>query len=260
MENCVVTKLKAVVINDDLPIFGKARVFVKNTTNTNRSIRIQPNAEVEVIGGTVGGQTTLNSDGSGYILLNNEVPIVSDGTFEDGLVELLIPKYDIKNMYADKVNTEDLLCSRESLGLLMVGSFVKARYLKDVYTFTNITSIDLRNVVVDEPFDVSEIGNNGAITSFIALNFGNCYGNLDKLGMSPLSAPLYVPRTKNVSFEVVNFVHYNRTAGRTTGSITATWLGACNATFNGTVIRNQETNSISWTASTITCNEVTIDA
>jgi hypothetical protein len=256
MENCLVTKLKGVVDNNNLPILGKMLVVV--STN-DPSFKFNKSATVKVLGGTVNGQTEISIN-AGIDLLILSSTIVSDGTYGEGKVGLLIDKYDLTNMQRiQKFDLEDILYS--PFAFLQV---LPSTIIENVEKFPVLCKkqefIGLNSSSSNIAFDVTELGSNGVMTDIRLVGNKAAYGSLDKAGMSPLTSNFSTPNTKNVSLNIETFVGYHRAAGRTTGSMSIQYLGACNCTFNGESVTNQADNSLSWTATTITLNGVTIDA
>ena len=256
MENCLVTKLKGVVDNDNLPIYGKA-VIVIGTSDP--SFRFNKNTTVKVLGGTVDGQTEISVN-AGHALLILSSTIVSDGTYGEGKVGLLIDKYALTHMERiQKFDLEDILYSPfvflQVIPSTIVENVEKFPVLCKKQEFTGINT-NSSNIALD----VTELGSNGVMTDIRLISNNAAYGSLNKAGMSPLTSNFNVPNTKNVSLNIETFVGYQRAAGRTTGSFSIQYLGACNCTFNGETVSNRADNSLSWTATTITLNGVTIDA
>lgn len=94
----------------------------------------------------------------------------------------------------------------------------------------------------------------------------NVYGDIKNLGVLPLLSTFTVNEYCNIYGEIINLVETARANGRTTGSMTLTikTRNATDITFNGGEITKDSygrtSASLSWTASTITCNGVTITA
>jgi hypothetical protein len=256
MGNCLVTKLKGVVDNNNLPIYGKAVVVVGAN---DPFISFNKNTTVKVLGGTVNGQTEISINVATNLLIASST-IVSDGTYGEGKVGLLIDKYALTRMERiQKFDLEDILYSPfvflQILPSTIVENVEKFPVLCKKQEFTGINASNT-NIA----FDVTELGSNGVMTDIRLISNNAAYGSLDKAGMSPLTSNFNVPGTKNVSLNIETFVGYQRAAGRTTRSLSIQYLGACNCTFNGESVTNRPDNSLSWTATTITLNGVTIDA
>ena len=256
MGNCLVTKLKGVVDNDNLPIYGKAVVVVGAV---DPSFRFNKNTTIKVLGGTVNGQTKISVNANTSLIITSST-IVSDGTYGEGKVGLLIDKYDLTYMERiQKFDLEDILYSPfvflQILPSTIVENVEKFPVLCKKQEFKGINASGT-NIALD----VTELGSNGIMTDIRLVSNNAAYGSLNKAGMSPLTSHFSVPNTKNVFLNVETFVGYQRAAGRTTGSLSIQYLGACNCTFNGESVTNRPDNSLSWTATTITLNGVTIEA
>lgn len=256
MENCLVTKLKGVVDNDNLPIYGKA-VIVVGTGDP--SLLFNKNTVVKVLGGTVNGQTEISVNAGSPLLITSST-IVSDGTYGEGQVGLQIDKYSLTGIERPiSFDAEDIVYSPlSSIQTISSTSVRNAESLTAHFTEQTFTQFNIQsnNIAIN----LTELGSNGTMVVVRTLGCSNVYGSLDKAGMSPLSTQFSTPNTKNVSLNIETFVGYHRAAGRTTGSFSLPYLGACNCTFNGESVANLASNSLSWTATTITLNGVTINA
>jgi hypothetical protein len=85
-------------------------------------------------------------------------------------------------------------------------------------------------------------------------------GDLSVLGGLTHLIRIGFPNTMNVNCVLEDLVGHARTAGRTTGSITCEWAGASNTTFQGTKVLVKSSTVLSWTATTITYDGITIEA
>lgn len=259
--NCLVTKLKGVVNNDNLDLFGYMGI---KTSTGNIMFELSDAGTVKILHGTVGGNTEIPIVAGQYKYLVQYGTIAVDSGYDEMIV--YIPKYTIKRLYtnASPINLEDLQYS-SPLVELKLGACNPLKYSEAAFNgiLENLDILYITNtstVVNNGPIDVTEIGANGIMTklSFSGIATG-LTGSLNKAGMSPLTE-LNVPNTKEVSLSIETFVANNRAAGRTTGSLSLPYLGGCNCTFNGESVAIQASNSLSWTATTITLNGVTIDA
>lgn len=264
MENCLVTKLRGVVDNDNLEYFGMVAEDLLPTMGTTKVI-FNAASTAKILHGTVGGNTEVNFAANQDVYIANKGTIEVESGYEKATI--LIPKYALT----------DIIIMGSEIG-------VTPKYVPNVdltkFEYSPLSSLDLSNCTIvpdinvmnkvssltinkgrtkfTEECDISTLGVNGNMTNINFTGVGtvaghNLKGSLDKVGCSPLTT-FNVPNTKAVSLNIENFVAYNRGAGRTTGSLSLPWLGACNATFNGSAVENQQNNSLSWTASTITLN------
>lgn len=261
MGNCLVTKLKGVVNNDNLDLFGY--VSIKTSTGSIK-FELSGAGTVKILHGTVGGNTEIPIVAGQYTYLVSYGTIAVDQGYDKMIV--YIPKYTIKRLQVNEasINLEDLQYSSPLVELkLNAGNPIKysEATFNGILENLEILYITSASTVIDNgPIDVTEIGANGIMTnlSLSGVSTG-LTGSLNKAGMSPLTE-FKVPNTKEVSLSIETFVANNRAAGRTTGSLSLPYLGACITTFNGRAVANQADNSLSWTATTITLNGVTIDA
>lgn len=256
MGNCLVKKLKGTVQNDNLPIYGMAKVYAKAGSSFN--IKTTPNSTILIKGGTLDGETEFVTNAEGWLVHNNN--IVSDGTYGEDIIQVIVPKYGIIRVSTFSMDANDVEYS-EGLSILGAKNIINANKLEKIFKFESLTNVQLNNARLDVAVDISELGSNGVLTeALIGGNGINMIGSANKLGMSPLTSVVF-PGTKNVTFSVETFVAYNRSAGRTTGSLDLGWVGGCNSTFNGQPIAVvKQNNLLSWDATTITLDGVTINA
>lgn len=268
METCLVTKLKSVVDNNNLPILGKIRTYVKrgsgNAVYGLNRIELSEGAYIEIQQGTIGGSNRKWIAPEFYQYLVDLGEFVVDAGYND--LKLLIPKYIVKRVtylgdesYPLHVDMNDYLYCNNLSDFVIVNDHSSIIINEDVVK--NLSTFAIAGcIIAGEPFDVTSIGLGGKFISFdVSSITANIKGSLNNFGFSPITS-LNAPNTKKVSLNIEQFVANNRTAGRTTGSLSLPWVGACNCTFNGAAVKNQQSNSLSWTATTITFNGVTIDA
>jgi hypothetical protein len=267
MGNCLVTKLKGVVENDNLPILGKLAFNEKKGSGNSvyglKRIELSEGSYIDVQHGTIGGETRKWIGPNDYKYLVDLGAFVVDEGYND--LKLLIPKYIIKRVtylgdasYPLHIDMNDY--SYCNLIEFAIDNGKASVVIINKSVIENLETFNIGSCTIEgEPFDVTDLGLNGIITTLNLGSVKNLKGSLNNLGFSPISI-LFGPNTKNVSFNIEQFVANSRTAGRTTGSLSLPWIGACNCTFNGAAVVNQNSNSLSWTATTITFNDVTIDA
>lgn len=261
--NCLVTKLKGVVDNDNLEYLGMVKEDLFPTMGTTKVI-FNASSTAKILHGTVGGNTEVTFSANEDVYISNKGTILVDSGYDKATI--LIPKYSLTDIFivgsqigvGSYVPDVDLTKFKHSpLNLLSISN---GRVVPDIDVLNKVSSLVLINgrMAFTEECDISTLGANGVKTIINLTGFGtvpehNLKGSLDKSGCSPLTI-LNVPNTKAVSLSIENFVAYNRGAGRTTGTLSLPWLGACKATFNGGDVANQQNNHLSWTATTITLN------
>ena len=102
-----------------------------------------------------------------------------------------------------------------------------------------------------------------SVTKIDITNIKTLSGNLAILGELHNLVILTFPNTRNVDCAIEEFVANARdvTKGnRPTGSVTFNWAGSAHTTFQGTQVPAKSSAVLSWTATTITYDGVTIDA
>lgn len=97
INNCLVTKLKNVVENDNLPLMGFCSISI-NGTNSILRFSIYCNTVANKKMKLTGGLYFTNSTGTQN--LGTEISVATDAAFyvSAGTGKLLIPKYDLKNV------------------------------------------------------------------------------------------------------------------------------------------------------------------
>lgn len=248
MEKCLVTKLKGVVDNNSLPILGKfafkAERGLGNKVYGLNRIQFSEDTTIEVIHGSIGGKRSITIHANNYTYLVNLGEFKTDDGYE--YLTIVVPKYKIEkirfmssiNDYIT-VNMNDfeysmlngLGCISNALNKIKI---IMNKSISEKLVEINFDGVDIQG----EPFDVTDLGLNGILTTLILSNVKNLKGSLNNLGFSPISN-LIAPNTKNVSFNIEQFVANNRTAGRTTGSISLPYVGGCACTFNGATVINK---------------------
>lgn len=257
MENCLFKKFVGVTDNGNLPFYGKAVIVVGIG---DPSLKFNKDGIIKVLGGTVNGQTQLNVTANTVLTITSPT-IVSDGTYGSGNIGLLVDKYNLTNVERfinfdakDFEYTPLSAIQAMSAGVIQNPESFVTHFSKSEFTEFKIQSNT--NIAMD----LTELGSNGTMIDIRLLGTTKVYGSINKCGMSPLTTQFSTPNTKNVSLNIETFVGYHRAAGRTTGSLSLPYLGACDCTFNGAAVSLQADNTLSWTATTITLNGTTIDA
>ena len=273
MENCLVTKLKSVVENDNLKKLGELVIGRKynssETANTayfgvNRSF-IADGQKVTLtivgdgyfstsFGGTSIGkvvEVTKNAEGQSAILSlytsNGNYTILVNNKYEFN-VSQFSGSYQINmaDIYYTKITSivgEGYYGNVSELPLrIMQLSIYNSQYGKVNYTdadiarLVNLTAFD----VVSERFPRISTATIGKLTSLTGSN-----------------------QISSIQGSIEDFVANQRAGGRTTfdGNLNLRWIGALGTvTFNGAVIANVDNGVITWTENTITFRGTTIDA
>lgn len=268
MNDCLVTKLKGTVNNDSLEYLGMIEMELFPTMGVTKVVFDAPQT-VRILHGTVGGQTEVSFAANEDVYIVNKGTIVVESGYEHATI--LIPKYHLKQINVTGANTGQTLTYLSYIDLtkfkyspLQQINITTCSIVPDMDVLLNIPVITLSGLPkFTKEFDISNLGSTGK-NSYVSLQINvpnpgfNLVGSLDKVGYSKPSV-LMIPGTQAISLNIERFVAYNRGAGKTTGSLSLPWVGACKCTFNGNNVANKETNTLSWTASTITFNGTEIN-
>lgn len=272
--NCLLKVLKASADNNNLPVYGELKLKIKTGTFL-QSISAYTSSNCEVAGESgitfknVGLTTVLSNPfqitsdmGSGFNVVASQDAIVTisnkygllqlSGTAKEfgfrgikdivgGFESIIIPSGTKKFVFHN---------SAMSLNILEVGNKLNdidgieiidlGQDSNDNHLTGNISSLvktGLKNV---------DLGGNQSVTGDI-LSFGNIT-TLENIAL----------RNTLVAGTIESFVAAQRAAGRTTGSVSGNSAGWGNVTFNGSTTNAK--GAVSWTATTITMNGVTINA
>ena len=262
MGNCLVTKLKGVVDNDNLPVFGELKLHVmKVNPNTQICVEGVPFENISVVGGTT-ELTPVRTPFDGWI----SVATAGNHTLK------VQGKYDITQLYDVGLEDEEdikyitglttlkLGIYNSSLGLTLdsgittLGTFDKMPNLSYLYlaapkltgNITDLLSVHantLETIVIVAVRDYSKFT---MLMSDLG-KFPNIL-NFDNVAFSPIQG------------SIESFVASQRGVGKMEKSMNnIPWMGGNGKiTWKGTTIENVQQNLLSWTATTITFNGETI--
>lgn len=273
--NCLFTKLIGVVDNDNLSIFGYNKYkFRMDNAAYGATIRLVEGGKlilldgtwkegdgagtreksVAAFAGTFPGSNSVTPDVEGQEYCTILIPRYTQYAYgnliavsDDLPIELSGFKYADPELIPESVRIDFSSVAPTIVGGRTIADLSYAPMEK--ITFINVGKFNFAEVV-----DLTQIGAGGVLTSF---NMGNCRwnltGSLDNLGKSDFT-PGFLPNTKDVSIDLVNFVNNHRNAGRTTGSMDLRFLGLLTVKVNGVVIplASKSNNILAWTADTIT--------
>ena len=278
MGNCLVTKLKGNVDNDNLPILGYMKYRVNLTVFTKGATTcFKEDAKLILL------DATWTSNGTREIIVSanttfypNATTITPDVVGQE-YCTILIPKYtcynygglfpmgsvaeveytgyefgaadETTNFVIDLTNLQDIY-GRGQFGVrgIEYAPLEKARIFK------------LNSGKMLNGLDLTQLGAGGLLQVFNLTDAGvrdHVYGSLDNLGKSINNlnwSEGWLPQTKEVSIDLVNFVNNCRSAGKTTGEVNLKDLGALTVKVNGTVIDvvHKANNIVAWTSDSIT--------
>lgn len=282
--DCLVTKFKGAVDNDNLPILGYEKYsFKMDEPGNGAGLCLAEAGKLILLDGvwTANGTREMELQAN-YKFFPNSDSVTPDNPSQE-YCTILVPKYTCYrylNVYPlAGETTVDLTGFKylqdQSRQVLTQGAHIDLRKLftyeggtaqEHKYTIkgieyvdlSEITLIEIPNIHLSESIDVTPLGSKGYLTHFTLGNVKECYGILDNLGKSNINWDngVYFPDTKNVSIDLVNFVNNRRNAGATTGTITFRILGSITVKANGTVldVPLQSNDVLVWDASSITLN------
>ena len=262
-KNCLLSELKLSTGNTNLDILGMIRVKFADTRG-NMAVKSTVAGKILLENATVNGSNEINMvAGNTY---NTNSKVITDVSL--GYYTVYFPKYYISSLSLSGVGVDGNRIDARELAFLTDGTGL----IFDRFTIDgDMGNVDMSKIVdfysdrskYNGEFDVTQVGANGRLTRFfMAGSTGNIRGSLNNLGSSYAvldKQNFTMPNNKNVSLSIEGFVTKARQAGSTTGEITIVYANAISTTFNGSVVTTVDT-PISWTATTITCNGVTIDA
>lgn len=246
MGNCFLTKLVGSVNNDNLlklgeiqgemygegnvTLYSSEQITIKDLTGTF----VTPSGESVVIGNPV---AVRGADG-------HKLSIVSKHT---------ITKFQGGNTLT--LNLKDCMYNPSVVE-------ITARLMGDLSDIVQRDSLTIFSGQKGELYgDISNIAKFPALTQLIfSGNSGEITGNISSLGGLTSLAHLGLGDCPWITGTIEDFVAGQRTAGRTSGSITCYYLHHTQITFNGSALPTAATATLSWTATTITYNGVTITA
>lgn len=269
MENCLVTKYKAVVDNDNLTKLGVIKLTA--TTDTNNYIRVNFNGEhiVKILNTNEsvefawGGAKKIDGHTVKVIGGSEAAPGFSMTSACDVVMEIE-GKYDIETFSIQYVSSikggiDSLYSTLEVLQLegntmsFNTSSFKKFTNLTEINLGTNFSSFtgnlgDLADLTLLEELRA------GKATNYIS-------GDISVLGKLTALTTFYMSGNNNITGTLESFVAAQRTNGRTTEStgINFAW-GLYGVTFNGAAISRTHSCTLTWTADSITYDGVTISA
>jgi hypothetical protein len=276
MENCLVKKLKATVDNSNLPIYGELKLKIKNGSfiQVVKALTVD-NCEVAGDTGITFKNTTFSTDYSNPLQLtdsiNNGFGVVASQdafiTFSNKYVLIPLPS-DTKRFGFDGVceiagGIDSIIIPTDTKSFELTNSYMSLdiKDIADKLNKSNITSLEKIRIsqtsVGNKLFgDISYFARTGIKNIDISGNT-NISGDIQSLG-SIITLENIALRDTSVSGTIESFVVAQRAAGRTTGSVSGNSAGWGLVTFNGSTTNAK--GAVSWTASTITMNGVTINA
>lgn len=273
---CLVTRLKNQVENNNLPILGEIQVIVSLPANQRVGIVIGKSSGTGCVLSTRTEGVKFSSSASGE--LTDTYPLPDSATsiqtiFVDNssnevkkAIICISNKYILNNVIFNssaitagaRIYTETYigessdwlnitnLRSADSNSNPLIGTVLD---LVGMYDATTI-SVDEQNDVTTDAYANFTKLTNISLTSKVS-------GDIIKLGKLTAATNFAFGNSK-CSGTIESWVQAQRANGRTTGSVTGNSGNSSNVTFNGSTANAK--GSVSWTATTITMNGITIDA
>ena len=254
--NCLVTKLKAVVNNSNLKKLGVLDIY--GTGNADIGFKGSSPITVKCISGSM-----YSDQARTQAITEKEIPVSANAAYvyiTNGTHIEVSNKYAITFVYAtpqtEKISTEDF---KYSTGITRLTVPQIKGNLSDLSGLTSCTTLELVGASVPYNSELegaaSDIAGLTALTKINLLRAQHIYGSFESLGKCIALTEIKIAETR-IAGTVEAFVARQRGAGRTTASNIAISLAL--TTFNGNSVTHDPT-TLSWTATTITFNGVTID-
>ena len=264
MATCLVTKLKASV-SGDFPILGGTRLFLeKNRFSPNNPLinmgGVPNEVELEFV------NTTLASGGTTLVLSKNLQDIFINDPGEP--IEVIVNNSSFLTAILDLYNVaggfNNIPASNLTQLSLSLGSILNFDDIEDV-SFPKLTKFEVFSGTNNLTGDPSKIFSKLEPSVFTTLKFlaaKTTEFDIASLGHLTKIAAMDISDAPAVG-TVESFVAAQRTAGRTTcDGIQCGYLMGTKVTFNNATIPtgNYAAKTLSWTATTITLGDVTINA
>ena len=256
--NCLVTKLKAVVNNSNLKKLGVFDIY--GTGNADIGFKGSSPITVKCISGSMYSDSARTQ-----AITEKEIPVSDNAAYvyiTNGTHIEVSNKYAITFVYAtiatDKISTEDF---KYSTGITRLTVPQIKGELSDLSGLTSCTTLELVGSSIqyvdahDLKGDIADIAGLTALTKINLMRAREVYGSFESLGKCTALTDIKIADTF-IAGTVEAFVARQRGAGRTTASNIS--INLANTTFNGTSVTHNSV-TLSWTATTITFNGVTID-
>lgn len=236
MSNCLVTKLKGVVDNDNLSKLGVIRIpLMANMTSSNwRAIATPIGTTVSPKLSLISGNFTITNAG-GTATLPHDFPL---GAAENIKVTTgaTAPTIEIDNKY-----------SISSLGNIL--NKASAEFSCKELEYLPLTEMECSSVMIQDVVDIIII----QTLTDISLSGDSCVGDFSELGklVNLTNLNCYGVRN-NLVGTIEDFVTKARAAGRTTGSVSyKPQHYASTITYEGSALDYSYTWTIAWTADSI---------
>lgn len=254
--NCLVTKLKAVVNNSNLKKLGVLDIY--GTGNADIGFKASSPITVKCISGSMYSDSARTQ-----AITEKEIPVSANTVYvyiTNGTHIEVSNKYAITFVFmtpaTEKLNVEDF---KYSAGITRLTVPQIKGKLSDLSVLTSCTILELVGSSAEYNTDLEGVASDIAgLTGLTKINLVRALkviGSFESLGKCIALTEIKIAET-HIAGTVEAFVARQRGAGRTTASNIA--ISLADTTFNGTSVTHSNT-TLSWTATTITFNGVTID-
>ena len=281
--NCLVTKLKGIVNNNNLPKYGELlwRVSSNDVITIVFGVGQWKNANFEVTGDlsiwnyqetTNYGQTYHYESSSPTDTIsikikgnNGDISFTDKYSMWDNLTKAVI-LYD--TVYDNDIKSLKYWFKSTKLALNVFGgkSASQNKYVERTGTLNDIVEIGVPFTSIDIGYSKNITGNiatmaalKNTLTKFAAYGT-SLSGSIEDLGECTLLVTLNFNSDFGIEGTVEGFVARQRAAGRTTAEFTQFDMSSSKVTFNGHTLTGLTNNTLLWTANTITCYGETINA
>lgn len=237
--DCLVTKLKGSVQNDNLSYFGKLKIQVNNSTGSGVSFQILNNGIISTADGSNKLKITGSSgDYKNSITINNSAWI----EFAVGEYLVIMDKYNFRGIAHG--NTPD----KASVIGFNVEEFEYSPNIESLSGLNNTTSFGNFDVLQGKLPNLSSLSINGTDITATTGVLGTFGFNKTELSFTKITGDLE------------DFVRARRAKGVSEYTTTVHWHACPGVKFNGNAINTAQGAEFSWTASTITLDGVTVNA
>lgn len=278
MENCLVTKLKGVVNNDNLEKLGVIKLqMTPYTSNSKYYLAFYLGANQHEI--TVKDSTIVSAISSGLTekIDDHHARYLGTATKRNGIIEVssnsdtfveIDNKYNLEYFSFGNSRVTHIVggLDKVSAGVksIMISNYQDEINTNELLRFTSIEEFSIGSIFYSIVGDLSSIASLTALTTFIANNAKNkISGDISTLGSLVNLQDFFVSGNKSITGSLEGFVAAQRAAGRETESTGIRFsVGIHNVTFNGESSLRAAGSSciLTWTADTITYDGVTINA
>lgn len=259
MGNCLVTKLKGVVDNDNLIHLNEFRVNARVANNGNPAFRSSETQSLTILKGDATFTGGVKSINIGQFWPSER--FVTDGA--QNIVLSVADKHKLTHVNYNPLDIESIEILKYCTALTGVEINIQCAISVSELVSNLPEQITILNIAGSNQLEgnIKELADAYASTLTEIRTWGTTIvGDFGEFGRF-VNITTYYSTPNGIRGDVIDFVTNKRAAGVTSGSVTAEWLGGDGRVkFNGNTIQTIQNNTISWTADTITVNGETITA